>query len=132
MKFFVYHNYDVDGGIGDAVPQKKLIGILNVEYVRDPIAAAEEWAKKHTHKHIYDIPYAALYEGIISVEPMDVPVYTLNDCPWTEEQIKNLEDPRTTMERMMDDAHEEEESMKYDPEYQQYLEDCANADYPEQ
>ena len=42
MKFFVYHNYDVDGGIGDAVPQKKLIGILNVEYVRDPIAAAEE------------------------------------------------------------------------------------------
>lgn len=128
MKFFVYHNYDVDGGFGDAIRKQRLIGILDADTVEE----AQDWAKEHTHDHIYDIPYDALHEGVISVELMDVPNYTLNDCPWTEEEIKDLEDPRTYMERMEDEYREEQEMLKYDPKYQQYLEDCENAEYPEQ
>ena len=131
MKFLVYHNYDVDGGFGDAIPKKELIGILNVTYVKDPVEAAEEWAKRNTHDHIYDCPYACLHEGIISVEPMKLKEFSLNDEVWTEEEKAYLDDPRTDMEIQRDEYEAEMAArMDEDPEFQQYLEDCEDAECP--
>ena len=105
MKYFVYEMYDVDGGFGDAIGQTRLLGILNA----DTEEQAREWAKKHTHDHTYDIPYDELHEGVIEILPADVKEFTLDDCPWTAEELANLLDKRTRQQRMLDEYREQSE-----------------------
>ena len=110
MKFLVYHVYDVDGGLGDAIYQDKLLGILDA----DSLEKAEKWAKDNSHDHIYDIPYSALHEGNLKVVAMELPTFTLTDCPWSDEDLKYLNDPRTWREKQEDECKECYEEEGYD------------------
>ena len=121
MKFLVYEHYDVDGGIGDAIPQMSLRGILDVESEEQ----AKEWAKKHTHDRIYDVPYADLHEGLIELVCLDtLPQFTIDDCPWSEKELKHLTDPRTNREIEEDEYYE---SMAADMEAQARAEEAMQA-----
>ena len=67
MKIYnVYHEYDEDGGFGDAVSQKFLLESFESE------SDANEYVKEFENPHIYDRPYAALECGKLVVEAVDV------------------------------------------------------------
>lgn len=64
MIYGVYHLYDVDGGFGDAIPQRDLLCVfLNKE-------EADKFAKQYENEHVYDTPYAPLYCGTMVVEEL--------------------------------------------------------------
>jgi len=65
MLYNIYHNYDVDGGFGDAVPASELVG--TVEATPEEIA---EFLKVWDKPRIYERPYSCLYHHGISAEPV--------------------------------------------------------------
>lgn len=67
MKLYqVVHNWDEDGGFGDAVWQQDVLATF--ENKED----AEEYAQKFADPHVYDVPYAALGCGDLKVEEIEV------------------------------------------------------------
>lgn len=62
--FAVYHVYDVDGGFGDAIGQKKLLFTTPDENV------AKKYVKDNSNDHIYDIPYSELHCGELIYEEL--------------------------------------------------------------
>lgn len=55
MKIYnVIHQYDVDGGFGDAISQSKLL------FTTTSKEAAEQFVNNYSNPHIYDIPYSEL------------------------------------------------------------------------
>lgn len=64
--YLVVEDYDEDGGFGDAVtiyiPQ---MVFLNKE-------KAEQYVKENSNPHVYDSPYADLYEGGLEVIELDL------------------------------------------------------------
>lgn len=65
MKLFgVYHEWDTDGGFGDAVGQKDLIGVTNSE------EEAKAYVEKWSNDHIYDKPYDYLHCGLLIYEEL--------------------------------------------------------------
>lgn len=64
MIYGVYHWYDVDGGFGDAIPQKDLLCVfLNKE-------EADKFVKEYEDVHIYDDPYSELACGLLVIEEL--------------------------------------------------------------
>lgn len=56
MKIYsVYHIYDVDGGVGDAVPTEALVAIFESE------TDAKAFVEKYSDPYIYYEPYDELY-----------------------------------------------------------------------
>jgi hypothetical protein len=75
MKIYnVIHQYDVDGGFGDAISQHKLLFITTSKEV------AEQFVNKYTNPHVYDIPYSELWEGELVISEQTV-IDTYNDIP---------------------------------------------------
>lgn len=67
MKVYnVYHTYDEDGGFGDAVSCTELV--VSFEDEED----AKAFVEKYSNPHIYDRPYANLWEGRLSYEEIEV------------------------------------------------------------
>lgn len=85
----VYHLYDVDGGIGDAVYQKDLL------FTTDSKEIADTFVSKYDNSHVYAIPYAKLYQGALRVEEISI-IDNYGDIPqeiiqWGEENIKSTD-----------------------------------------
>lgn len=64
----VIHQYDVDGGFGDAVPQEDIVAIFSAK------RKAEEFVAKYIKPHVYKAPYSALYCGNLVIKEMQVNV----------------------------------------------------------
>lgn len=62
--YAVYHCYDVDGGFGDAVPQKDLLCVFTSK------DEAEQFIKEYEDVHIYDEPYSELECGLLIMEEL--------------------------------------------------------------
>ena len=81
MVYGIFHCYDVDGGFGDAIPNRDLLFIINGTE-EDAKAYCEKWSKPH----IYDRPYAALqigrlwYKQIMQVDPEDINLSPKDIC----------------------------------------------------
>lgn len=75
MKIYnVIHQYDVDGGFGDAIPQSKLL------FTTTSKEAAEQFVNNYSNPHIYDIPYSELWLGILVITEQTV-IESYNDIP---------------------------------------------------
>lgn len=57
----IYHEYEEDGGFGDAVHQSDLVAICESEEL------AHEYVKKHSHTVVYWEPYDSLTCGTLEV-----------------------------------------------------------------
>ena len=91
----VFHEYDVDGGFGDAIPQRDLVGTAFAsEYEVD------QYLKKWDKPEVYEKPYASLYNHGISVERAEV-------SPSLEEIIPYSPAPRGWSEKGLSYAMEE-------------------------
>lgn len=89
----IYEIIDVDGGFGDAVEIKKILGIINNCSELDVI----KYCEKHSIPGIYDYPYSALYEGELWYECAET--LDISKSPFSEERIKRLEkNPKNTDE----------------------------------
>ena len=67
MKIYsVFHNYDVDGGFGDAVGCTDLIAIFEKE------EDAEAYVEKYNNPHVYEEPYASLYAGELTIKENEI------------------------------------------------------------
>ena len=55
--FGIYHEYDVDGGYGDAIPERRLILVTEDE------ETAMEYVKRWSEERVYYTPYDDLYCG---------------------------------------------------------------------
>lgn len=73
--FLIYHEYDVDGGYGDAVPCRDLL------YIVDDETVAKDYVERFSNEYVYDRPYADLMAGKLVYEeyedtfdPMRAPV----------------------------------------------------------
>ena len=64
----VIHQYDVDGGFGDAIPEEEVVAIFSAK------AKAEDFVAKYMKPHVYDVPYSALYCGNLVIKEMRVNV----------------------------------------------------------
>ena len=67
QKWIIRHEYDVDGGYGDAVPVNDIVAV--VEATDEEINAfLEKWDKPR----VYDRPYDGLEEHHVSAEPIEI------------------------------------------------------------
>ena len=57
----VIHEYTVDGGFGDAVPEEETVVTFSTK------EKAEEFVKKYSKPHVYDEPYDELWCGTLSI-----------------------------------------------------------------
>lgn len=62
----VVHNYDVDGGYGDAIP------VSDVIMVFEDIEDAKAFVKRFAKPHVYYIPYAELVCGLLDIIEINV------------------------------------------------------------
>lgn len=61
----VFHDYDADGGFGDAIPQSKELVCFESE------DDAKTFVNRFEKPHVYDIPYAELACGYLRVEKIE-------------------------------------------------------------
>ena len=67
MKVYnVYHEYDVDGGFGDAVNKSVLVATFESEM------DAKAFVDKYSNPYVYDRPYAKLYCNQLVIEEMEI------------------------------------------------------------
>lgn len=78
----IYHCYDVDGGFGDAVPQREHVAL--VEATEEEII---EFLNHWDRPRVYDIPYAKLKEHHVEAEIVKI------------QELKDVQpyDPKTRM-----------------------------------
>lgn len=75
MKIYnVIHQYDVDGGFGDAISQNKLLFTTTSKEV------AEQFVNNYSNPHIYEIPYSELWAGSLVITEQTV-IESYNDIP---------------------------------------------------
>lgn len=67
MLYNIYHIYDVDGGFGDAVEQKRHVGAVEATEKE-----MEEFLSIWNKPRIYDNPYSSLYHHCVKAEPVEV------------------------------------------------------------
>lgn len=60
----VFHEYDVDGGFGDAIPSKDLVLVVATR------KEAENFVKAYASPHVYEEPYAPLRCGKLVIEEL--------------------------------------------------------------
>lgn len=77
MKFNIFHQYDIDGGFGDAIPQEDLLGYIEVDSEEDAKAYCDKWSVDH----VYDIPYNELHEGKLIYKACDDKPLDLDKSP---------------------------------------------------
>ena len=65
--FGVYHVYDVDGGIGDAVEKSDFVGCI---YATDEEAKA--YVKKWSKPKVYATPYAKLWHHVVVLKEVKI------------------------------------------------------------
>ena len=63
----IVHMYDVDGGLGDAVTQESVVGIVSATEKE-----IEEFLKEWDRPEIYSSPYQDLYRHHVFAKPIDV------------------------------------------------------------
>ena len=73
--YLIVHEYDRDGGFGDAIGCREVLGAFTDK------AKAEEFAERWNTPTVYDRPYASLYYHGISVEEVDVDTLQLDVDP---------------------------------------------------
>ena len=62
----VIHDYDIDGGFGDAVSKQEIVtSFFNEE-------DAHAFIEKYEKPHVYDVPYSSLECGMLSVRAVQV------------------------------------------------------------
>lgn len=67
MKIYnVYHEYDTDGGFGDAISQSDLVATFATE------TDAKEFVEKYSKPYVYDRPYAALYCNLLVISETEI------------------------------------------------------------
>lgn len=66
MVYVVKHEYDVDGGYGDAVRVDDIVAIFESE------TDAQRFVEKYSNPHVYDTPYNDLYCGELTIMRIDV------------------------------------------------------------
>ena len=64
--YIIYHDYDVDGGYGDATDQHEILWICKDE--EEAKAYIERWNKPE----VYDNPYDSLYKNALHYEEHDL------------------------------------------------------------
>jgi len=64
--YSVFHNYDVDGGFGDAVSCTDLVAIFESK------VDAEAYVEKYSNPHVYDKPYTELWAGELHIEESEI------------------------------------------------------------
>ncbi len=69
----IFHEWETDGGYGDAVYRCDLIGVVNDE------ETAKAYVKKYKNPHIYDMPYDDLEAGDLTY--MELESLTLDVSP---------------------------------------------------
>lgn len=62
--FGVYHEYYVDGGFGDAVPSRDLVGLCSTK------EEADEYVLAWDDEYVYDVPYSVLTCGALVAEEL--------------------------------------------------------------
>lgn len=86
MKTFgVFHIFDVDGGIGDAIEEKELVCIFNSE------EEANEFKAKYEKPHVYDCPYQCLECGKLEVKELPTS-YNDKDFWWLYSEDYNVDE----------------------------------------
>ena len=91
MKVYqVVHNYDVDGGFGDAIRSFDTI----VTFANK--ADAENFVEKYEKPHVYDIPYDDLWCGDLEIVELtvltSVPEYNDEDLWWRCNKVIEIDD----------------------------------------
>lgn len=64
--YVVYENYDVDGGIGDAIRTRHNVASFLDEKL------AKEYVDKYSNSQVYAKPYSNLYRGGLDYEKVDL------------------------------------------------------------
>lgn len=78
--FLIMHEYDVDGGFGDAVTQEEVLGYLPTR------KEATEYVEKYSEPRIYGRPYMDLYEHTLFVREMKLQPLKADVNPWTHQK----------------------------------------------
>ena len=73
--YAIFRVYDVDGGMGDAVKRKDLLGVVPTE------ESAQEYCKKYSNKVLTDEHYSRLYDG--ELQFTEIKELSLNKRPFT-------------------------------------------------
>lgn len=81
----VKHEYDVDGGFGDAVSCSDTIAIFSTE------EKAYEFVEKYSNPHVYDSPYADLSCGYLSIKEIEIDKPLTDDMWWLEDDEEEEE-----------------------------------------
>ena len=72
--YVIKHEYEIDGGFGDAVDVSDVIGFCTTE------DKAKEICEKYSNGHVYDVPYQELECGHITYEEL----HEVNDDMFTD------------------------------------------------
>lgn len=88
--FGVFHTYEIDGGFGDAVLEKDLVGVTANE------EEANDYVEKWSDEHIYDKPLDRLHCGLLTYEELPMlgsidekpDIYGIYDV-WMRERIED-------------------------------------------
>ena len=81
--YIIYHNYDVDGGFGNAIPRCDVVGCVSTK------EEAIRWCKANENPHIYAKPYSYLVCGIYGVREIEI-VDSLPDIPAVEDPYSSI------------------------------------------
>lgn len=82
--YLIIHEYDVDGGFGDAVSQEEVLGYFTSR------KKADEYVEKYSQPRVYDRPYSDLYEHTLFVRKMEMKPLETDVNPWTHQREVSL------------------------------------------
>lgn len=81
--YAILHYYTVDGGFGDAIQKKDVIGFVTSE------EEAKEYCRKYDSTHVYDKPYAELTCGELGYVQLNQ--LTTAQSPWSRRQRRSFD-----------------------------------------
>ena len=84
--YTVTHEYDTDGGFGDAVACQDLVATFAT------LKEAEEFVAKYGRKICYDTPYNYLYCGILTIDEVELGVFDEDDFWWLKKEAIEVDD----------------------------------------
>lgn len=64
--YSIYHIYDVDGGIGDAIPKDKCVATFESE------TDAKAFVEKYSNPYVYNTPYDELYCNEFQIREIEI------------------------------------------------------------
>lgn len=84
--YTVTHEYDEDGGFGDAVYCQDLVVTFAT------LKEAEEFVAKYGRQICYDEPYDRLYCGILRIDEVELGVFDEDDFWWLKKEAIEVEE----------------------------------------